>query len=887
MTTSVADETHVEAAPQEMVNLSLWQRVMRLGFVRELLIIFVFCLLTSLVTWPYVTRLRDAVAGPGDPYLVSWILWWDYHQTFTDPLHLFNSNTFYPYPYTLAFSEHCYGIALFLFPLFALGLKPLTVHSIAMFLGFVFSGYGAFRLTRTLTGSIGAAWVAGIMFGFVPYRFNTMAQLIYLISAWFPLLFEALFLFVQDRTWKRAIWLGAAFLFCGLFSITWLLFSLIPLAFIGATLLLRYELWRDRLFWWRSGIALSAAFVLLLPFTVPYLIVSKMYGFVRRIDEVKAHSASPIHWLVAEGRSKLWHGMGSNIPEAWKFQLFPGLLPLLFPLAEIFRKSPVTNQEPVNLDARRKKWINVLDVLIVIAFALSIVAMGYDSIEAGRKLFVLYLTSERVLGVMSLAIIVRLCIAYPDFLRRAHSNLIETLKSQRRSDGFWIGVVLVVIGFIYSIGWNFFFYRLLYYFMPGFRSIRAPMRGAMFAYLGLAVLSALGVQRLSKSISWKGRLVQPWVVFLVACVLLLVELNNAPLGFMRGEVYPDQVTLRLKETPMRGGIMYFPAGVEFNQRWMLRSADHAKPLILGTSGFMPPNNLEIERMTDKGPVPLALMDLLEKIPASYLVVVNKLIPDDRKQDYQHFVEATVRAGRLRFINRFDESNDLYAVVKTEPNAKAEAALPFDLSIRDWAATLNKEPPELLGQPLPWGQKLYRLHVATTGTMPRYKEYQHDMEEISRGIIVGSENLEQAFGSHFWEFMSEWTKRPAFASKFDHLDNAAFVQQLIRNAGLSLEPATEAALIDGLANGSDSRAVVLLKVVDDPQFIEKQKYRSLLTLHYFAYLQRNPDDPPDRDLTGYNFWLHDLEQNDSTRKLATAFKDSIEHTRLQTENQVQR
>ena len=46
----------------------------RAAFVRELLIFLAFCLLTALLTWPYVTRMRDAVADPGDPYLVAWIL---------------------------------------------------------------------------------------------------------------------------------------------------------------------------------------------------------------------------------------------------------------------------------------------------------------------------------------------------------------------------------------------------------------------------------------------------------------------------------------------------------------------------------------------------------------------------------------------------------------------------------------------------------------------------------------------------------------------------------------------------------------------------------------------------------------------------------------------
>src|SRR5437763_249904 len=57
----------------------------RRPLVRELLVVLAFCAFTAALTWPYATRLRDAVVDPGDPYLVSWILWWDYHATFTNP----------------------------------------------------------------------------------------------------------------------------------------------------------------------------------------------------------------------------------------------------------------------------------------------------------------------------------------------------------------------------------------------------------------------------------------------------------------------------------------------------------------------------------------------------------------------------------------------------------------------------------------------------------------------------------------------------------------------------------------------------------------------------------------------------------------------------------
>jgi hypothetical protein len=169
----------------------------------EFLIFLGFLVLTVAMTWPWVTHLRDAASDPGDPYFISWILWWDYHQTFHSPLNLFQANIFFPYRYTLAFSEHHYGIALFCFPLFALGLRPLTITGIATLVGFAFSGYGVFRLARTLTGSNGVAWVAGIVFAFIPYRFGQIPHLVYLFSGWIPLLLRPWFSSASRRVRAR------------------------------------------------------------------------------------------------------------------------------------------------------------------------------------------------------------------------------------------------------------------------------------------------------------------------------------------------------------------------------------------------------------------------------------------------------------------------------------------------------------------------------------------------------------------------------------------------------------------------------------------------------------------------------------------------------------
>lgn len=854
-----------------------FRRLLR-ATIREILVLLVFCLFTALLTWPYVTRLRDAVVDKGDPYLIAWILWWDYHATFTNPLHLFDANVFYPLKYSLAFSEHSYGISLLFFPLYFIGLTPLTVQTIALFFGFALSGYGAFRLGRTLTGSAAVGWVSGIIFAFVPYRFNMMSQVAYVFSPWVPLVFEALVLFARNRSRKHAIWLGCAFFMNGLTTITWFTFTLIPFGLFAAILLTRYRLWRDRDFYRRAGVALGVAAVALLPFMVPYVLASRLYGFKRTIEEIKAYSALPIHWLGVERRNKLWSRMGEGIPDAWKFPLFPGLLPILFSLSVLFVGArPANLREPIgNLSAGTRMWLRRLDAVIVALFALSLLAIGFDHSNAFYNFFDNF-TSERTLALLTIAILVRLCIAYPSFLNAARPNLVETLRSDHRSDAFWLGSILAVLGFCFSLGWNFFFFRICYQLLPMFKSMRVVARGAMLTYLGLALLSGLGVQRLAEAISQRYPRFQAKHVFIAACVLLLLEFNAAPLDIMRGDPFPDAVTLKLKETPMRGGIVYLPAGGDNNYRYMLRAADHQKPLIVGTSGFNSPIENRIEDLTRSGQITDELMTLLESVPTSYLVIANNAVPPDRVPEYQAFLRRQLSTGRLRFINRLG-GDDLYAVVKTEPAAKTEAALPFDAGVRDWSTTIHDDPVVLLG-PLNLVQKLYRVYLVSSGNMPRYEPFKSDLEEITRGVIVGSDGQEQRFADNFQRFLETWMKRESFANTFGSLDDVQFVNKLIANSGIMMQPQESQQLAAALASGNETRATVLLKIVDDSRLVQKEQNRSLVALHYFAYLRRNPDDAPDGDLRGFNFWLSDQERRPDMNKLSTAFRQAWEYEKL--------
>ena len=626
--------------------------------------------------------------------------------------------------------------------------------------------------------------------------------------------------------------------------------------------------------------ALGLASLALLPFLLPYSAAAKLYNFRRSIDEVKGESARAFHWLSVDNRNRLWRGLGDHLPQGGRFRLFPGLLPILLSLAAWFlavlRVTPgKRNEAPSELPARAR-WLWALDALALFALIIAVPAIGTARNGTLHTIYT-HITSERILALLVVAVIARFCLAYPLVLRFHNTNLIETIRSDRRTDAFWLGLALTIIGFCYSLGWNFFFYRILYDVLPFFRSMRVAVRGSMFAYLGLAILAGVGAKCLAEMIRTKLPRLRPALVFAVLAGLLLFELNASRLRFTRGDVDPDGVTLRLKETPMRGGVVVLPANGAVNHRHMLRAADHKKPIIVGTSGFNSPYEDQIETDTRAGPIPARLMQLLEDAPASYVVIENHLISPERRIDYETFLARAIVAGRLRYINRFDGRSDLYAVVKTEPHAKTEAPVPFGLEVKDWATLLKEDPVNLLGQFRATSQAVHRLHVASYGSMPRYLDFLADMESLGAGVVTSPLDSHQPkLEENAIRLIKRWRDRAEFKARYDSMTNEEFVDALSANIHLSFAPAERAGFIDELNSGASTRAQVLVRIANNRSFAEKEGNRSLVLLHYFGYLRRNPNDPPDRNMDGFNFWLKEIETTGEVDRLTRAFMASIEY-----------
>ena len=871
----------------------------RRNILRETTVVVGFSLLTALMTWPWILHLRDAMSDRGDSYAHAYWLWWDAHQTFHDPLNLFNATIFFPYKYSLAFSENDYGIGLLFSPFYALGFRPVTVHSIATLTAFAFSGYAMFRLTRTLIGVNSGAWVAGIIFAFVPYHFQRLPHLPLIFAGWIPLTLEALVLFTRQRSWKRAGWLGVAFTMNALTCLTWFVLTLVPFALSAVFLLIWCRLGRDRDFWIRGAAVFAVVSLALLWFGFPYFRVHEAYGFARSAADATDLSALPIHWLVVSERNKLWSGLGARAMVD-ELTLFPGLLPPLLALAAFGLVRPIARTPRGGKSPRIAAWISrrlltvLLDLLAFAGILVALLTTGYGSLHLHLFGFQLLKSVYPLRAVVfSLAALgIRWLIAYPQLIRRVfhQRNPVEAFRSNPWSVAFALGAIWGVTGFLGSFGMNFFFHRILFELVPFFKSIRAPVRWAMICYLGLSILAGIGAVQFFGFVGrWLPRVPRK-LIYVVLAILILFEQRVAPIQFVRGEVDPDAITLRLKQTPMSGGIVELPAEKDSYAyyRYMLRAADHGRPIVTASSSFAPPIVQELESLTLARPIPDRLIDLLESIPTSYLVVHNSLLSAEHRRAIESFLMRELRAGRIRFINGFGESmapDDLYAIVKNEPTARTEVSNRIDgadfFVRQQYLDVLKREPDPASQTNLAASIKsckeeitcfqdhraaaaltvfhsrefqdasyfLFRLYKTAFQRMPKYLEWEQDISQVNKGA-EGKLTLAK-----------ELVARKEFIDRYpERLTNLEYVRKVIPSSGQAVSPAEQKSIIDSLNNGKTGRADVLIKLTDDSIVAQREYEEALVAACYFDYLQRDPD------AEGYSFWLKTLE-NPSSGEMA--------------------
>jgi hypothetical protein len=282
--------------------------------------VFLYAAITAVLGRAVLAGLSTSIANDaGDPLLTAAILHWNAtHIPLTDAWWQFP--IFHPLRDTLAFSEHLLGLSPIAAPIDWLTGDPLVSYNLTLLLTFPLSGATMYLLVYRLTRSAPGAFIAGLAFGFAPFRISHLPHVQMLAVFWAPLALLGLHAFLDSG---RTRWLG-------LYGAAWLLqsaannYALVFLSLLIGLWVLWFVVARRR--WRQLGLIALATIVAALPLVpvlVTYVTVHDRYGFIRGIDEIRAFSADVAAVLCAPPALTVWGWVRVACqPEG---ELFPGL----------------------------------------------------------------------------------------------------------------------------------------------------------------------------------------------------------------------------------------------------------------------------------------------------------------------------------------------------------------------------------------------------------------------------------------------------------------------------------------------------------------------------------------------------------------------------------
>jgi hypothetical protein len=166
--------------------------------------------------------------------------------------------------------------------------------------------------------------------------------------------------------------------------------------------------------------------------------------------------------------------------------------------------------------------------------------------------------------------------------------------------------------------------------------------------------------------------------------------------------------------------------------------------------------------------------------------------------------------------------------------------------------------------------VYRLHKATLGNRPTYADFSADRAQLRFGSNLEADK--QALVANF-------VQRPAFLTAYPlSQSGTAFIDALLQavqtSSGLDLSGKRSELNDEYLAGSSqnDSRARVVRKLIDYPEYAQAEFNSAFVTMQYFGYLNRDPDPG------GFAFWFDKLNTGAGFNGMVCAFITSAEYQR---------
>ncbi len=679
----------------------------------SLTVSFIYGAVTVLFGYPLLRRLGTAVPNDlGDPLLNTWILWWN-SRAIPLTADWWNAPAFFPARDALAFSEHLVGLSPLTTPVIWLGGSPLLAYNITFLLTFALSAMGAYLLALTIAKRHDVAFVAGLAYGFAPYRMAQLAHVQVLASFWMPLALAALHRYVDDRRPRWLVLFAAATALQGLTNGYYLFFFPV---LIGLWVMWFSPPGRRLATAGAAGGSLAAASVVYLPFLLHYRAAHEWFRLERFSAEVGRFSAGLDDLLHASADLVVWgRWLGTSGRED---HLFPGLTCLLLLVAAAVwaREDPGADRATRGLLPRRVRLGLAVAASLLSLVALSRLLLGPWRLELlGAVVSTGKLSKPLTLTVYSW---VGWALTGPSVRRvvRSRSPLVFYSVATVAMWIFSFGPA-PTIGDVEILYWAPYRWLTL---LPGFDGLRVPARFAMLAVLCLSTAAALALGRLRSRVSPRAGVL---LVAVASAGILAEGWREIPLQ----DPPPGSV---LSDRDESGAVMELPLGRPLHDvQAMYRGIQHHHPVVNGYSGHEPAHSIVL-RLALPREEPEVLQELATRGVRSVVVFKDQ----DRSRRWRRYVRSLREVKRVRGAG----NQVLFSLPDLAPAAKACEGPP--LPVTGVTASVS---PEGVARALD-GDPDTRWHTGRP-------QQPGDEIVVELGAVEAVAGVELALGPHYGDF----------------------------------------------------------------------------------------------------------------------------------------
>ena len=535
-----------------------------------------YVLLTIALTWPLVLQPASRVPNDlGDSLLNMFLLSWNARVVpFTEEW--WNLPHFYPVPGVMAFSEHLLGLSVFATPIIWLTGNVLLAYNAAFFISFPLCALGAHALCYAITRRHDASFVAGIAYGFAPYRMSQFAHVQVLSAYWIPFTLLALHKLVETGRWRWA----------AVFAVCWWLqalangYYLFYLSVLVGLWLIWFVVARRR---WavlaRVAVAWAVAALAVVPVALGYLKWQRAYGFRRWPDEIQAFSADVASLLSAPRNLRVWGWL--NVIDRPESQLFPGLTLLAVVLAGVVLAW--TAAARAGLGRLRAPRILLIAAVVFGVISATPTWFGAWKVEIGGIRLVSVGTPQKPLSV-ALALLAIALAMHPS-IRAGWARRSPLAFYTIAAAVMWLfclgpAPTLMHAPLLYKAPYSWLMY------LPGVDGVRVPARFWVLATMCLAI--AGGLASLHVMARWASlRAALPALL----ASLLLIESWPQPIRFHApppGRPAHTRANVRL-EVPLNGARDLVS---------LYRAIEHGRPVFNGYSGYFAPHYVALQSLLD-------------------------------------------------------------------------------------------------------------------------------------------------------------------------------------------------------------------------------------------------------------------------------------------------